>query len=190
MKKKSQKNCLILNKSWTACNLATIRRAVGLALKERGKIIHPITLNMYTFDDWIDKGVERPEHERLRYRDIQYDIPTIVCAIYYDDLHLKFTPLNHQNIYMRDGFKCVYCGSKKNLTWDHIVPECRGGRTNWLNLVTSCKECNNQKDDLSVEEFCQIKQCEIPKPISLATTPWLLGKANLRTEWKYFLKGG
>jgi len=105
-------------------------------------------------------------------------------------LHVKYTPLNHQNIYRRDGFKCVYCGEKRQLTWDHVIPECKDGKTSWTNLVTCCKGCNNRKDKLDVEEFCQMEQCEIPKPVSLANTPWLLDKADLRPEWRFFLKGG
>jgi 5-methylcytosine-specific restriction endonuclease McrA len=31
------------------------------------------------------------------------------------------------------------------LTRDHIVPECRGGKSTWDNLVTACSTCNNKK---------------------------------------------
>ena len=30
-------------------------------------------------------------------------------------------------IYKRDGHKCQYCGSTKELTIDHIIPRSRGG---------------------------------------------------------------
>lgn len=30
--------------------------------------------------------------------------------------------LNRHNIFLRDGFQCAYCGSKQNLTLDHILP--------------------------------------------------------------------
>jgi len=43
---------------------------------------------------------------------------------------------------------------------------------------------------MKVDDFCQIMGCEIPKPVSLSSTPCLLGKQNLRKEWKHFLKGG
>lgn len=185
-----QKDCLVLNSSWLPCNITTIRKAVTKALNGRYKIIHPVSFSMYTFEDWVNKGHERPIAETLVFRRKTYDIPTVVCAVHYEDLHVKYTTLNRQNVYKRDGFKCAYCGNKKSLTWDHIVPECEGGKTTWTNLVTCCKQCNNEKDRMSVEEFCQIKQCEIPKPVSLARTPWLLGKAHLRPEWKMLMKGG
>lgn len=190
MRKVLYKHCLVLNKKWVPCNTVPVRRAIGMALKGRGKIIHPETLVSYTFEEWVEKEPERNVDETFRFRGVVYDVPTIICAVYYSDLHMKYTPLNHQNVYRRDGFRCAYCGNKNNLTWDHIIPECKGGKTSWMNLVTCCKKCNNDKDNMSVEEFCQIKRCEIPKPYSLATTPWLFGHENMRPEWKNFIKGG
>lgn len=182
------KECLILNKSWVPCNTVSIKRAISISIKERGKIVHPKTLNSYSFKDWISKGKEREDHETISFRDFVYDAPTIVCASYYNDIHIKYMALNHQNIYKRDGFKCAYCGKNDNLTWDHIIPESKGGKNSWTNLVTCCKTCNQKKDSMDVEEFCEIMNCEIPNPISLASTPWLLGNSNIRPEWKHFLK--
>jgi hypothetical protein len=33
------------------------------------------------------------------------------------------------NLFLRDGFKCSYCGSPDDLTFDHVVPRSRGGKT-------------------------------------------------------------
>jgi 5-methylcytosine-specific restriction endonuclease McrA len=46
---------------------------------------------------------------------------------------------------------CHYCGRStpaKELTMDHIVPLARGGKSTKGNLVTACKECNNNKKNL------------------------------------------
>lgn len=43
---------------------------------------------------------------------------------------------------------CHYCRRKFNpdeLTMDHIIPLSRGGRSERINLVPACKECNNKK---------------------------------------------
>ncbi len=53
----------------------------------------------------------------------------------------------------RDGHACVYCGSKKNLTIDHIIPKSKGGDNTWKNLVTCCSPCNLKKGDKSLEEI-------------------------------------
>lgn len=55
-------------------------------------------------------------------------------------------------IYKRDGHKCQYCGSTKNLTIDHILPRSRGGQDTWENLVVACLHCNTKKGDKLLEE--------------------------------------
>ena len=60
--------------------------------------------------------------------------------------------LNRKRIYKRDNNQCVYCGSEKNLTIDHIRPKSRGGDNTWLNLITCCKNCNRIKDNKTPEE--------------------------------------
>jgi 5-methylcytosine-specific restriction endonuclease McrA len=55
---------------------------------------------------------------------------------------------SRQNIYARDRYRCQYCGSRFNaedLTYDHIIPKSRGGKTKWENIVTCCVECNRKK---------------------------------------------
>jgi len=41
--------------------------------------------------------------------------------------------------------QCVYCGSRENLTLDHVIPKTLGGRTDSTNLVPACGTCNLQK---------------------------------------------
>tara|TARA_Y100001970_G_scaffold289884_1_gene421624 strand:- start:1372 stop:1941 length:570 start_codon:yes stop_codon:yes gene_type:complete len=49
------------------------------------------------------------------------------------------------NVFLRDKFKCQYCGSKNELTFDHLLPRSKGGKTNWENVVTACSGCNVKK---------------------------------------------
>ena len=49
------------------------------------------------------------------------------------------------NVFLRDKFSCQYCGNKKDLTFDHLLPRSKGGKTNWDNVVTACSACNVQK---------------------------------------------
>jgi len=52
--------------------------------------------------------------------------------------------------------KCHYCESSvapNDLTLDHVVPVSRGGRTTKGNCVAACKECNNQKKQLTPVEW-------------------------------------
>ncbi len=49
------------------------------------------------------------------------------------------------NVFLRDGFTCQYCGDTAELTFDHVVPRSRGGRTTWENIVAACSPCNLRK---------------------------------------------
>jgi hypothetical protein len=48
-------------------------------------------------------------------------------------------------VFERDGFKCVQCGTQKELQADHIVAERNGGAAVIENLQTLCSRCNRTK---------------------------------------------
>jgi 5-methylcytosine-specific restriction endonuclease McrA len=56
------------------------------------------------------------------------------------------------NLFLRDAFTCQYCGSAEDLTFDHIMPRSRGGRTSWENIVTACAPCNLAKGGRTPKE--------------------------------------
>lgn len=67
-------------------------------------------------------------------------------------------PLGNQNflLFKRDRHTCAYCGGRfahKDLSRDHIHPQSRGGKDTWMNCVTACRSCNQQKGDKPVEQF-------------------------------------
>jgi 5-methylcytosine-specific restriction endonuclease McrA len=49
------------------------------------------------------------------------------------------------NVFLRDRFECQYCGDGEDLTFDHVIPRSRGGKTTWENVVTACAPCNLMK---------------------------------------------
>ncbi len=54
-----------------------------------------------------------------------------------------------QEIFKRDGYTCVNCGSteKESLEIDHIMPISKGGKTEPGNLQTLCRNCNIRKEN-------------------------------------------
>lgn len=57
-------------------------------------------------------------------------------------------------VFNRDNYTCSYCGQQGGkLECDHIVPLSKGGGNEVDNLTTSCRKCNRQKKDKSVDQF-------------------------------------
>jgi len=64
----------------------------------------------------------------------------------------KFPAFTRFNLFLRDGFSCQYCGAKGEMTFDHVTPRSRGGRTTWENVVAACGPCNLRKGNMTVRQ--------------------------------------
>ena len=60
---------------------------------------------------------------------------------------------NRKNIIEYWGY-CIWCGSRDNLTIDHIIPLSKGGSHHFSNLQCLCHSCNAWKAD-RYEEECE-----------------------------------
>jgi len=82
-----------------------------------------------------------------------FPVPSVVALRrYYKRRHVPFT---RYHVFLRDGFACQYCGdvlTAKELTFDHVVPRCRGGTTVWSNVVTCCQRDNLFKGSKSLRQ--------------------------------------
>ena len=58
------------------------------------------------------------------------------------------------NVFLRDKFSCQYCGSNNELTFDHLLPKSKGGKTDWDNVVTACSDCNVKKGGRLLKYSC------------------------------------
>ena len=48
-------------------------------------------------------------------------------------------------VWQRDEGKCVNCGSRENLEFDHIIPVAEGGSNTERNIQLLCERCNRGK---------------------------------------------
>jgi 5-methylcytosine-specific restriction endonuclease McrA len=96
------------------------------------------------------------------------------------------------NVFLRDSFECQYCTDAlpaHDLTFDHVIPRSRGGRTTWENVVTACGPCNLRKADKLPRE-CHMHPVQTPRQ----PTSWELqenGRAfppnHLHESWRDYL---
>lgn len=125
---------LVLNADSQPLNVTTFQRGFNLVWKGKAEVVE------YDRDAPIESSVGT------------FKRPLVIRLIRFVYIPFKKVPLSRQNIFRRDGHKCGYCKSDKDLTIDHIFPKSRGGDNSWKNLVTCCKKCNNKKDDMTPKE--------------------------------------
>lgn len=125
---------LILNQDYSALTVCSAHKAFILLYLQKAELVK-----------------DNPR-QKLRTVDRAYPMPLVIRLHRYVNIPYKGVMLSRQNIFRRDGYSCQYCGSKQDLTLDHVLPRSRGGKSSWTNLVTACKRCNNKKGDLTPEE--------------------------------------
>lgn len=57
----------------------------------------------------------------------------------------KVGPTVRQLVFERDNYTCRSCGTRENLTIDHVIPLARGGANRPWNMQTLCAPCNVKK---------------------------------------------
>ena len=91
-------------------------------------------------------AVISPSAEVVHSPSFEMHVPSVVALREYvtQDRAPAFT---RYNVWLRDGFKCAYCGSGgvDQLTFDHVIPRRAGGKTSWENIVAACGPCNLKK---------------------------------------------
>ncbi len=83
----------------------------------------------------------------VRSPSVEFKLPSVVSLKDYIPMPKK-AAFTRFNVFLRDKFTCQYCIKNfkvENLTFDHVTPRSKGGKTSWENVVTSCRNCNTQK---------------------------------------------
>jgi 5-methylcytosine-specific restriction endonuclease McrA len=116
-----------------------------------------------------------------------FPMPSVIRLNRYVNAPYKGVNLTRQNIFKRDNHECQYCGTKRDLTIDHVTPRAKGGKDSWTNLVTACKRCNAKKGDFTPEEALMPLRKKPSKPsYSIFLRDFVNGQTE---EWDTFLQG-
>jgi len=121
---------LVLNATLLPINICSWKRAITLVFKGRAE------------------GLENSP----KLINGKYILPLVIKLKRYIPIPYNGVIFSRRNIFLRDNFKCQYCGKGGTLTIDHVMPKSRGGDDNWENVVVSCVRCNNKKSDKTPQE--------------------------------------
>lgn len=102
-----------------------------------------------------DKADVLEEYEHVIHSPTMTNKPAVIRLRRAFKREVKPVKFSRVNVYARDEYRCQYCGERKptdELTYDHVLPRSRGGKTTWTNIVTCCHDCNREKKNRTPEE--------------------------------------
>lgn len=127
-----------------------------------------------------------------RDRDVRpgFQMPSVVILRHYVRVPIRTKVLTRKNVYMRDNYHCQYCDQKfhgEDLSWDHVLPRCQGGKEEWENLVTCCKRCNHRKAGRTPDE-AGMPLLRRPLPRTVHTSQFVLRRMGSgMPEWNKYM---
>lgn len=158
---------LVLNQDYQAIGVCSAERAFVLVYLEKAELLkeHP-TLRLHSLTD-------------------SYCFPSVIRLRKYISIPYKKVQLTRQNIFKRDFYRCLYCGSHSNLTIDHIMPKSLGGRDAWENLATACQTCNSKKGNLTLDAANMVLRQEPFRPSFVMFLSNFSGSVS--EDWREYL---
>ena len=165
---------LLLNQTYEPLGTVSVARAIVMTFK-----------NSVFVEEWDGDRVLRSAHA-------EFPVPSVVRRRTYINVRRRReqSGMKRLRIYMRDKFRCQYCGDKKSvaqLTLDHIQPRSRGGDNSPLNVVTACMECNNRKANRTpAEARMPLLTSQSALRVKLERVV-LCHYAEARNEWRKYL---
>lgn len=165
---------LLLNQTYEPLGTVSVARAVLMTIKD--------TVTVEELDG----------HRVLRSARTAFPVPSVIRRRIYINIRQRreASGMKRTRIYMRDKFRCQYCGEKKaasNLTLDHILPRSRGGDNSPFNVVTACMSCNQRKGNRTPSEArMPLLTSQSALRVKLERVV-LCHYAEARAEWRKYL---
>lgn len=181
---------LVLNRSWIAINVASVRRALTLVFQNAARIVSPNDYSTYDFDGWVEATQAAKSGKRIRSATFSIAVPEVIVLTSFNGRFTKEVKFSRRNIFERDANVCQYCGKKferGELTLDHIVPRSRGGTGTWENIVLACLDCNIRKGDKLPHE-ARMRLLRKPVKPAWATRVGVKIGRQRKESWERFLE--
>ena len=138
-------------------NPAGLRDHPALVLNADFRPLSYLSLSLWPWQETIkaailDRVVVLAEYDAMVHSpSLRIRIPSVVVLRDYVK-PARTSAFTRFNLFLRDEFTCQYCGAKDHLTFDHVIPRSKGGRTTWENVVASCGPCNLHKGSKSLRQ--------------------------------------
>lgn len=117
-------------------------------------------------------------------------IPAVVRLLSGFKRRSKSVKFSRINVYGRDDFRCLYCGARKSvndLTYDHVLPRSRGGKTEWLNIATCCSSCNARKANRTPEQAGMKLRKPLTQPTRVPVAMIPISRESAPAAWRDYL---
>jgi 5-methylcytosine-specific restriction endonuclease McrA len=140
------------------------------------------------WDDWVKLPV-RSFDVYVATANTRIRIPRVVKVLKYDKMPKKKFSLNFKTVYEMYKGVCAYTKKKLKKTeanMDHVIPESKGGKTSWDNIVLCDKSINSKKGNRYNHEVgLPDPDFKIPQEIPMIN--YLKNEKGI-PEWNFFLK--
>jgi 5-methylcytosine-specific restriction endonuclease McrA len=165
-----QRRALVLNQNYEPLNVCSVRRAFVLVFHGKAEVLE-------------DGG------EPIRTAEREFVTPSVIRLHHFIRRPHPRPRLTRREVFARDQERCQYCGRRGgDLTLDHVIPKHRGGRHDWENLVTACRECNHRKGGRTPQE-ARMDLLKAPSRPSTHPAAMFAAYLDRYTEWGPFLLG-
>jgi 5-methylcytosine-specific restriction endonuclease McrA len=131
----------------------------------------------------------------IRAANLEVPLPSVIALTEYVPQHHQPPAFTKRNVFLRDEYRCQYCQNRfhtRDLSLDHVVPRCKGGRLNWENAVTSCRACNGRKGSLDLADIKSVgmrlkRTPRVPTQYELAATASRMLPRRVHPTWEPYL---
>lgn len=130
--------------------LANLEACPALVLNADFRPLSYFPLSLWHWQDtvkavFMERVTILSEYDRVvRSPNFEMRLPSVIALKEFIPV-MRYPAFTRFNVFLRDRFSCQYCAAQHNthdLTFDHVTPRSRGGRTTWDNVVTACGRCN------------------------------------------------
>lgn len=144
--------CLALAADFTPEGLLNWRDALTSVLSNRAYVVE-------NYDSEIASPTRR------------FQLPAIIARRHQSDTLHKPAAFTRANVFLayslhipdrdpdksgRTGWRCALCGQIEHdtqaLSFEHVIPQSRGGLSDWTNVCLAHSSCNNRKGDRTLAE--------------------------------------